>query len=188
DGHYGYSQPVGGVVVYDGQVSPSRVGFDIACGNQAVKTNLKHADVKHHLSTIMDDIACKIQFGIGQTHRQNVDHAVFDDPAWDVFKEIRTHEHDQLKSLARKQLRTTGSGNHYVDILVDDKTDDVWIGNHFGSRGFGHKTATGFLNLAMNRSFSDPPKRLPMESKPVLLNMDTDVGEMYFKAMQLAGK
>ena len=28
DGHYGYSQPVGGVVVYDNQISPSGVGYD----------------------------------------------------------------------------------------------------------------------------------------------------------------
>src|SRR5690625_7641608 len=42
DGHYGYSQPVGGVVVYDGQISPSGVGYDIACGNKAVKTDLRY--------------------------------------------------------------------------------------------------------------------------------------------------
>ena len=40
DGHYGYSQPVGGVVVYDNQISPSGVGYDIACGNKAIKTDL----------------------------------------------------------------------------------------------------------------------------------------------------
>lgn len=188
DGHYGYSQPVGGVVVYDGQISPSGVGFDIACGNKAVKTNLLHHDIKHHISTIMDDIKRKIPFGVGKSSGKNKDHAVFEDPEWDVFKEIGTHEHDQLKSLAMKQLGTTGSGNHYVDILVDEKTDEVWIGNHFGSRGFGHRTATGFLNLAVNRDFSDKPKRVSMESKPVLLDMDTEIGEMYYRAMQLAGK
>ena len=30
DHHYGYSQPVGGVVVYNNQISPSGVGYDIA--------------------------------------------------------------------------------------------------------------------------------------------------------------
>src|SRR5690625_1262062 len=53
DGHYGYSQPVGGVVVYDGQISPSGVGYDIACGNKAVKTDLMYDDIKDHISTIM---------------------------------------------------------------------------------------------------------------------------------------
>src|SRR5699024_5096365 len=136
DVHYGYSQPVGGVVVYDGQISPSGVGFDIACGNKAVKTNLTHADIKHNMPAIMDTIAREVRFGVGGTSRQKADHPVFDDPDWDVYKTIGTHEHDGLKSLAKKQLGTTGSGNHYVDILVDEHTDDVWIGNHFGSRGF----------------------------------------------------
>lgn len=53
DGHYGYSQPVGGVIVYDGQVSPSGVGYDIACGNKAVRTNLKYGDIKDSLPKIM---------------------------------------------------------------------------------------------------------------------------------------
>ena len=60
DGHYGYSQPVGGVIVYDGQISPSGVGYDIACGNKAVKTNLTYHDVKDSLPAIMDQIAAKI--------------------------------------------------------------------------------------------------------------------------------
>src|SRR5699024_2326356 len=125
DGHYGYSQPVGGVVVYDGQISPSGVGFDIACGNKAVKTNLLHHDIKHHISTIMDDINRSIPFVVAKSTGKKKYPSVFEDPALDVFKEIRTHEHAQLNSLAIKQLGTTGSGNHYVDILVDEKSDDV---------------------------------------------------------------
>jgi tRNA-splicing ligase RtcB len=39
DGHLGYAQPVGGVIAYRGSISVSGVGFDIACGNYAVKTN-----------------------------------------------------------------------------------------------------------------------------------------------------
>ncbi|MEE9241340.1 MAG: RtcB family protein, partial [bacterium] len=33
DHHLGYSMPIGGVVAYRGAVSPSGVGYDIACGN-----------------------------------------------------------------------------------------------------------------------------------------------------------
>lgn len=188
DGHYGYSQPIGGVVVYDGQISPSGVGFDIACGNKAVKTNLMYTDIQANIASIMDEIAGKVQFGVGKSSDENKDHPVFEDTDWDVYKDIGKHEHDQLKSLARKQLGTTGSGNHYVDLLVDTKTDEVWIANHFGSRGLGHRTATGFLNLADGRRFSDKPKQAPMQSKPVLLDMDSELGTMYYHTMQLAGK
>src|SRR6185312_14423367 len=37
DGHLGYAQPVGGVIAYEKQISISGVGFDIGCGNMAVK-------------------------------------------------------------------------------------------------------------------------------------------------------
>jgi tRNA-splicing ligase RtcB (3'-phosphate/5'-hydroxy nucleic acid ligase) len=40
DGHLGYAQPVGGVIAYQGSISVSGVGFDIACGNYAVRTDL----------------------------------------------------------------------------------------------------------------------------------------------------
>lgn len=188
DGHYGYSQPVGGVVVYDGQISPSGVGYDIACGNKAVKTNLTYNDVKNDIGTIMDQVEKRIPFGVGVKNKQRVDHELFDDPNWNVFKEIGQHEHDELKALARDQLGTTGSGNHYVDILIDQETEEVWVGNHFGSRGLGHKTASGFLNLAKGRGFSEKAPRESMEQAPTLLDMDSGLGQMYYKAMQLAGR
>src|SRR5690625_55951 len=69
DGHYGYSQPVGGVIVYDGQISPSGVGYDIACGNKAVKTNLLYADIKDQIATYMDKIYATIPFGVGKNSK-----------------------------------------------------------------------------------------------------------------------
>ncbi|MFN4174183.1 MAG: RtcB family protein, partial [Parachlamydiaceae bacterium] len=37
DSHLGYSVPVGGVLAYEGTVNVNGVGFDIACGNKAVR-------------------------------------------------------------------------------------------------------------------------------------------------------
>lgn len=39
DHHKGYAVPIGGVVAYRDKVSPSGVGFDIACGNKAILTD-----------------------------------------------------------------------------------------------------------------------------------------------------
>lgn len=188
DGHYGYSQPVGGVVVYDGQISPSGVGYDIACGNKAVKTNLTYNNIKDNLPSIMDQIVAKVPFGIGRNSKRKIDHHLFDDSDWDVYLEFGKHEHDKLKALARNQLGTVGGGNHYVDVLIDEKTDEVWVGNHFGSRGFGHRTATGFLNLANGRKFSDKAPGESMEVAPTLFDMDSELGQMYYRAMTLAGR
>ena len=38
DGHVGYVMPIGGVAAYRNQVSVVGVGFDIACGNAAIRT------------------------------------------------------------------------------------------------------------------------------------------------------
>jgi len=188
DHHKGYSQPVGGVVVYDGQISPSGVGYDIACGNKAVKTDLKYEDIKGKISTIMDSISKKISFGIGLSNSKKVEHDLFDDENWSVYREIGQQEHDMLKALARNQLGTVGSGNHFVDIFVEESTGDVWIANHFGSRGFGHKTASGFLNLAQGKKFSDKAAGESMDQAPTLLDLNSELGDMYFRAMTLAGR
>jgi tRNA-splicing ligase RtcB len=189
DHHKGYSQPVGGVVVYEGQISPSGVGYDIACGNKAVRTNLKYDDLGAHvMNQIMDEIANQIAFGVGRTNNERVDHELFDDPAWDVFKEIGTQEHDKLKALARNQLGTVGSGNHFVDIFVEEAGEYIWAANHFGSRGFGHKTASGFLNLAAGRKFFDKAPGERMDQPPTLVDLDSDLGQLYFAAMNLAGR
>ncbi len=188
DHHLGYSQPIGGVVVYDGQISPSGVGYDIACGNKAVRTNLYAADVKVRIGSIMNEIARRISFGVGRVNSEKVDHPLFDDPDWSVYSSIGRQEHDKLKALARDQLGTVGSGNHFVDLFEEIGTGRLWIANHFGSRGFGHKTASGFLNLAAGREFLGNAPGEKMDQPPVLMDMDSELGDMYFRAMKIAGR
>lgn len=183
DAHKGYSMPIGGVVAYDGLISPSGVGFDIACGNKAVRTALKAADIRKDLPKIMDTIFSTISFGIGRKNPTPIDHPLFDSPDWNVHPGVVA-----LKQLARDQLGTVGGGNHYVDLFEEEKTGDLWVGVHFGSRGFGHKTATGFLNLAANRPFDAPLPGESMDAPPTLLRVDTDLGQAYLTAMQLAGE
>lgn len=188
DHHKGYSQPIGGVIVYEGQISPSGVGYDIGCGNKAVRTNLLAADIRPGLARIMDDIARNVSFGIGRVNSEKVDHELFDDPDWSVYSAIGRQEHDKLKALARDQLGTVGSGNHFVDLFEEAGTGRLWIGNHFGSRGFGHKTASGFINLAAGREFLANAPGEKMDQPPVLLDLDSELGDMYYRAMKLAGR
>jgi tRNA-splicing ligase RtcB len=185
DHHVGYSQPIGGVIVYDGAVSPSGVGYDIGCGNNAVRTDLSWSEVRGDVVRIMDEVFDQVSFGIG-SKSNNREHPIFDDPRWNVFKEIGHHEFSSMTKLAREQLGSVGSGNHYVDLFVDEH-ERVWIGDHFGSRGFGHRTATGFLNLAKGRMFSDKAPGEQMDQPPTVLRLDSTVGQLYWDAMQLAG-
>ena len=78
DGHVGYSQPVGGAVAYRDHISVSGVGYDIGCGNKAVRTDLRHEDIAADLPRIMDAIVERISFGVGRRNDEPVDHPVLD--------------------------------------------------------------------------------------------------------------
>ena len=70
---------------------------------------------------------------------------------------------------------------------MEDEEGTVWVGVHFGSRGFGHKTASGFLALAQGLPFDGRAHEGEMDSPPVLFEVDSELGEAYIAAMQLAG-
>jgi tRNA-splicing ligase RtcB (3'-phosphate/5'-hydroxy nucleic acid ligase) len=184
DHHPGYSQPIGGAIAYEGYVSPSGVGYDIGCGNKAVCTELSRGDLAElgGVPSIMREITARISFGMGVPARERVDHPVLD--------RIRTAEfapQRELAGLAESQLGTVGSGNHYVNLMEDER-GRVWVGVHFGSRGFGHKTASGFLALAQGLAFDARASEGEMDSPPVLLETGTELGDSYVAAMQLAGE
>ena len=134
------------------------------------------------LSGIMDSIFARISFGVGRRNDEPVDHAVLDHIRRADFAPQR-----QLYDTAAKQLGTVGAGNHYVD-LFEDEDGWVWVGVHFGSRGFGHQTASGFLALAQGLPFEGRAKEGEMDSPPVLFHVDSELGQSYVAAMNLAGE
>lgn len=173
DHHLGYAVPVGGVIAYKGRVSPSGVGFDIACGNKAVLTNLKREDIAGRIPSIMDELVKRVSFGIGRVNAETVEHELFEDSAWSIAIAA------SLKEMARAQLGTIGSGNHYVDIFHDEQ-DRVWIGVHFGSRGLGHNLASFFIKEGGGRD--------GINVDPVVLDADSTLGADYIACMNLAGR
>jgi tRNA-splicing ligase RtcB (3'-phosphate/5'-hydroxy nucleic acid ligase) len=180
DHHVGYSQPIGGAIAYPHYISPSGVGYDIGCGNKAVLTNLQAAEI--NVPKVMDAIVAEISFGIGRVNNQPVDHPVLDQIAQADFAPQRA-----LAKLAAEQLGTVGSGNHYVDLFADEQ-GRLWVGVHFGSRGFGHKTATGFLAMAKGLAFDARTQEGEMDAPPTLLDTRTELGQAYIAAMTLAGE
>lgn len=174
DGHLGYAQPVGGVVAYENQISISGVGFDIACGNMAVRLDTRFDDIKVNAPMIARDIAKVISFGIGRSNEERVEHELFDDS--DAWRESAMEDY---RNKARAQLGTVGSGNHYVD-LFSDQEGFVWIGVHFGSRGLGHTTATRYLKLAGGKDGMNVP--------PAVVDTDSEIGKRYIAGMHLAGR
>jgi tRNA-splicing ligase RtcB (3'-phosphate/5'-hydroxy nucleic acid ligase) len=184
DHHPGYSQPIGGGIAYEGYVSPSGVGYDIGCGNKAARTELTRADLEAlgGVESIMREITRRISFGMGVPAQERVDH-----PVLGMIRNAGFAPQRKLAQLAESQLGTVGSGNHYVN-LMEDEQGRIWVGVHFGSRGFGHKTASGFLALAEGKSFDERAIEGEMDSPPVLFEVGSELGEAYVAAMQLAGE
>jgi len=152
------SLAIGGVAAYHEKISVIGVGYDIGCGNAAIRTNLSLADISNDssstkLNQLADEITATVSFGIGRSNRANdapVDHPLFESNAWSLITD--QDERESLREKARNQLGTVGSGNHYVDVFADE-VGTIWVGVHFGSRGFGHTVASGFLNLSQGKKW-----------------------------------
>lgn len=176
DHHLGYSMPVGGVIAYENAVSPSGVGFDIGCGNVAMRTGFKADSLRKNIGSVMDKVYHSLSFGIGRKNKETPEGSLIDllweDQRW------KDPLPKKFRQLAEQQLGTIGSGNHYVDLFTDE-LDQVWIGVHFGSRGFGHKIATHFLKKG---GYVDD-----MHSHAVVFDLNSSIGEEYWRAMELAG-
>lgn len=173
DGHLGYGHPIGGVAAYKNKISISGVGYDIACGNMAVKLPIKYTEIADW-KFIGREIKKRISFGVGRINETPVEAEFLDTEAnWGNEAIIG------LKDMAAAQLGTVGSGNHYVDVF-HDQDGFVWIGVHFGSRGLGHKATTHFLKKlgAVDH----------MNADPCIVDMESDVGQSYLEAMTLGGK
>src|SRR4051812_40723655 len=151
DGHVGYVMPIGGVAAYREQVSVVGIGFDIACGNAAIRTDLtldslgRTPDEIHAaLTGFANEIAEAVSFGVGRKNRANdapTDHPLFEDAAWGA---VPPKHRQALSVKARQQLGTVGSGNHYVDVFADE-AGGVLGGGHLGRPRLGPTRAPAVL-------------------------------------------
>src|SRR5437667_5880235 len=183
DHHPGYSQPIGGGIAYEGYMSPSGVGYDIGCGNKAALTELTRADLDAlgGVEAVMAEITRRVWFGMGVPAAERTEH-----PVLERIRNADFAPQRKLVQLAESQLGTVGSGNHYVN-LMEDEQGRIWVGVHFGSCGFDHKTASGFLALAQGLAFDARAHEGEMDSPPVLFEVGSELGDAYVAAMELAG-
>ena len=87
DNHIGYSMPIGGVIAYYDKVSPSGVGYDIACGNKAVMLDTSLSYVHDNIGEMMDVIFDTLSFGMGLKNKERLDNEfkpLEKHPAWGI--------------------------------------------------------------------------------------------------------
>jgi tRNA-splicing ligase RtcB len=184
DGHVGYHMPIGGVAAYRNRINVAGVGVDIACGNAAIRTDLRYDAIVGREEELADEIFNTIEFGIGRTNKAEdapVDLPLFEDAR---FFAIPGAYREKLRQMARNQLGTVGSGNHYVDVFVD-VAGRIWVGVHFGSRGFGFNISNGFTQLFMGGNFES---RKGMYNTVASYDLDSPLGHDFWNAMELAGE
>lgn len=148
DVHLGKGATVGSVFATREAIIPAAVGVDIGCGMIAVRTSLRAEQLPDSLRVLRGDIESRIPLGPGGAH--NKSHIVRGDALAQKFRQI-TAKHDVLAKWTRgkfeKQLGTLGSGNHFIEICLDE-SNDVWIMLHSGSRGVGNQIGSYFIEKA----------------------------------------
>jgi tRNA-splicing ligase RtcB len=184
DAHAGKGSTVGTVIATDRAIVPAAVGVDIGCGMVAVRTSLKASDLPESLVAIRHGIEHAIPMGVGGARA--------DRPAGlgDAFHarlsrilDVHPGIADRGNERASNQLGSLGSGNHFVEICIDE-SQDVWVMLHSGSRGIGNMIGSYFIERAkanMERFFITLP-----DSDLAYLPENTQDFTDYMEAMQWA--
>jgi tRNA-splicing ligase RtcB len=142
DAHVGKGATVGSVIVTEGAIIPAAVGVDIGCGMIAAETRFTSHDLPDDLTDLHAKIAAAIPAGMGQGHE-----FAATSPLSGFEIEAATEFSAAQVSTARKQFGSLGSGNHFVEVCLDER-DRVWFVLHSGSRGIGNQLATMHIEKA----------------------------------------
>ena len=144
DAHLGKGATVGSVIPTDRAIIPAAVGVDIGCGMIAVRTQLVRDELAgRSLSALRQAIERAVPLSAGKYNA-----ALTESAAARVAELERTEvDPDRYVAKWRLQLGTLGSGNHFIEVSVDEG-DQVWLFLHSGSRGVGNKIATHHIGVA----------------------------------------
>ena len=149
DCHFGMGATVGSVIPTHRAIIPAAVGVDIGCGMIAVKTPLQRADLPDDLSDIRKAVEHQVPLSAGHYNRSIKKTAKprIEQLAAKAAELERLEFYDKIGKNWRKQLGSLGSGNHFIEIVLDED-DYAWAFLHSGSRGIGNRIATHHIGIA----------------------------------------
>ncbi len=152
DVHMGIGATVGSVIPTLNANIPAAVGVDIGCGMSAVRLSVKSSQLPDNLAAMRSAIERAIPVGLTAHKTINVRTSSCNKLAYGVEWLFEKHPTvmkmlKQPQTIWTKQLGTLGSGNHFIEICVDD-SKDVWVMLHSGSRGIGNAIGQYFIQLA----------------------------------------
>ncbi|MFK0242511.1 RtcB family protein [Microbacterium sp. NPDC090281] len=148
DAHLGKGATVGSVIPTLGAIIPAAVGVDIGCGMIAVRTRFTRSDLEgRDLAELREQIERAIPLSAGRYNNKVVATAEPRIAELEALAEKNGFDPAQYAGNWRLQLGTLGSGNHFIEVSVDE-LDRVWLFLHSGSRGVGNKIAMKHISVA----------------------------------------
>ncbi|WP_431277834.1 RtcB family protein [Leifsonia poae] len=147
DAHLGLGATVGSVIPTLRAVMPAAVGVDIGCGMIAVRTQFRLSELPNDLRALREQIERAIPVSAGAHNNKIVATAVPRVAELEQMAVAAGFDPAQALGAWREQLGTLGSGNHFIEVSVDE-TDSVWLFLHSGSRGVGNKIAQRHIKVA----------------------------------------
>src|SRR5215217_1316547 len=144
DCHLGKGATVGSVIATKGAIIPAAVGVDVGCGMVAVRTKFLAKDLPDSLDSLRTGIERRIPLGAGAGNKKLTETAA---ERIDELDSMATQDYDKVDKNWRTALGTLGSGNHFIEICLDED-EQVWVVLHSGSRGIGNRLATKHIKIA----------------------------------------
>jgi tRNA-splicing ligase RtcB (3'-phosphate/5'-hydroxy nucleic acid ligase) len=153
DAHLGQGATIGSVLVTDDAVVPAAVGVDIGCGMAARRLDARECDVEDGgLLRWHRAMRKLVPAGLGRWHGtplQGSAEWLAANPPSSRLEKVNP---------ARNQLGTLGSGNHFIELSVDE-VGNLWLLLHSGSRGAGNQLARLHSRVAQELTGEFAPDR-----------------------------
>jgi tRNA-splicing ligase RtcB (3'-phosphate/5'-hydroxy nucleic acid ligase) len=187
DAHQGYGLPIGGVLATNNAVIPYGVGVDIGCRMCMTIYDIPTETLQEKTEDFKKLLMNNTKFGQA-TFKKPKDHEIFERKEFSELQIVR-----EMKDRAWQQIGSSGGGNHFVEFGIVEISNEINEYNlptgkylallsHSGSRGLGANIARHYTQIAMNKC------KLPQEAKHLAwLDLDTEEGQEYWLAMNLAG-
>ncbi len=188
DAHVGYGLPIGGVLATYNAVIPYGVGMDIGCRMCMSVFPLSPKQIAGERNRIKNIIMSETRFGLAEFNDLG-DYEILERKEFNEIKFLRS-----LHGKFAKQLGTSGHGNHFVDVgYVEIKQHSsmanlepgeyLAVLSHSGSRNFGAEVCKHYTAIAKDKlGLSGEAAKLAW------LYLDSEEGQEYWAAMQLAGE
>ena len=150
DVHWGKGVTIGTVFASEKYVCPNAVGVDIGCGmawvpfDDLYKDDLSN-DAKNDIQQLLKE---RIPTGSNWYKsplpgtKERLDKIEAEVEPTPFLRSILTEDRTMI------QLGTLGGGNHFLEIVNEEKTGRIAIMLHSGSRGLGNRCATHYDKVA----------------------------------------